>query len=98
MDFIRAAIKGLFYDYSPELADKNVINKKGQINKKDLLTPFVHLLKFRELRFTMTEIKALQNVVEEQWTTDDYKPANQRVPEYASQFLLLNVFTEKVLQ
>ena len=66
MDFIRAAIKGLFYDYSPELADKNVINKKGQINKKDLLTPFVHLLKFRELRFTMTEIKALQNVVEEQ--------------------------------
>lgn len=98
MDFIRAAIKGLFYDYSPELADKNIINKEGIISKKDLLNPFVHLLKFRELRFTMTEIKALQNVVEEQWTTDDYKPANQKVPEYASQFLLLNVFTEKALE
>lgn len=98
MDFIRAAIKGLFYDYSPELADKNVIHKEGQIHKKDLLNPFVHLLKFRELRFSMTEIKALQNVVEEQWTRDDYKPANQKVPEYASQFLLLNVFTEKVLE
>lgn len=97
MDFIRAAIKGLFYDYSPELADMNVINKKGHIGKKDLLNPFVHLLKFRELRFTMTEIKALQNVVETQWTTDDYSPANQRVPEYAAQFLLLNVFTERVL-
>lgn len=92
MDFIRAAVKALFYDYPPELAHTNITSYGIKAKMKDYMQPFVHLLKFREQKFSITELKALDNVAQTQWMNRDKK-----VPRCAAYFLLLNEFTDKIL-
>lgn len=93
MDFIRAAIKAFFYDYPPELVHANITSRGVKVRLKDYMQPFVHLLKFREQMFSMTELKALSDVVQTQWMNRDKK-----IPQCAAYFLLLNEFTDKTLK
>ena len=98
MDFIRAAIKGLFYDYPPELFVESVLKKGENASREDVFNPFVNLLKFREMKFTTTELKALEDVVIRQWCNENHEPKDECIPGYAMPFLLLSVFVGNVLR
>lgn len=65
MDFIRAAIKSLFYKYPLAQVAECIINKHP--NNDLFLTGLKEVLRWDTPQFTTTEIKVLENVIDETW-------------------------------
>lgn len=91
MDVLRAAIKALFYDYSPSFVSEILISKI----KDNLLSPFIHIVQWREQAFTQAELTNLVRVLKSEWMN---RKGLTYLPEVARPLAILNVFAQKVLK
>ena len=91
MDVLRAAIKALFYDYSPTFLSDILTGKSTE----KLLTPFVHIVQWREQIFTQAELTNLVRVLKNEWMNRD---GLSYLPESARPLAVLNVFAQRVLK
>lgn len=91
MDVLRAAIKALFYDYSPTFVSEILAGKSVE----KLLTPFVHVVQWREQVFTQAELSNLVRVLKQEWMN---RKSISYLPDTARPLSVLNVFTQKVLR
>ncbi len=95
MDFERAKLKALFYDYPVEQA-VNVIMHKG-VYSEDYLDVFPQIARWREPAFTISEMKALQRQINntEEDSTENILNLLQQI---ANQLLTLSADGEPVIR
>jgi len=99
MDFERATIKALFYDYPIETA-LEVLNTAEKKEKDVFLDILPQLLRWREQSFTTTESGLMNDLLEDKWlkenegcTTDTYNKCSQ----IYRPFLFVRTLAEKML-
>lgn len=73
MDFERASIKALFYDYPIEAVVKAI--EQGHRFKDDYLDILPHLVRWREDAFTTTEARLMENLAQDIWMRLDEQNA-----------------------
>lgn len=92
MDLIRASIKALFYDYTPDLVAKYIL---GADHDKEILETFPNMAAWREQNFTLSEMAELLNVLKNCWLNKSEYSATP----FISKLLLLPIeFTNQVLK
>lgn len=75
MDFERASIKALFYDYPVEAVVKAI--EQGHRFKDDFLDILPQLVRWREDAFTTTEARLMENLAQDIWMRLDEQNAAQ---------------------
>lgn len=98
MDFERATLKALFYDYPIETAVK-VIKDSRDITKRDVFMDILpQLVRWRETAFTTTEARLLQDSVMHNWLSlKPDKSYPHTIPYISRSFLLVRHMAEKLL-
>lgn len=90
MDFERAAIKALFYDYPIEEAIRALDVSKERL--RDVYTDILpQLVRWREQAFTMTEADFVQELTESKWMTPIQSPFGNVDKIYRPFFVLQSV-------
>lgn len=105
MDFERASIKALFYDYPVEAVVKAI--DKSRNYKDDYLDILPQLVRWREDAFTTTEARLMENLSQDIWMHMDEKNAAQgytdipdttNIPFIYRPFLLVRHMAEELLE
>ena len=71
MDFERAVIKSLFYDYPVESAVKAILELKNVPQKDEFISILPQFVRWRETAFTTTEAQLMQDLLPQDWFTSD---------------------------
>lgn len=93
MDFIRAAIKGLFYDMPLASAVQLIADDVTDM----LVVRLREILRWQEQAFTMTEVNILSTMVSENWLRYDILGNELKQRDVARCFLMLNQFCSKII-
>lgn len=105
MDFERASIKALFYDYPVETAVKAI--EQSWNSKDDYLDILPQLVRWREDAFTTTEARLMENMAQDIWmhlAEDDMSCGKQgersvvKIPFIYRPFLLVKHMANKLLE
>jgi hypothetical protein len=88
MDFERAEIKTLFYDYPVEQAVNVMLNTHG--SHADYLETFPQIARWRESAFSISEMQALKRKIEGTQSGNGIASIIEALSEVASQFLTLS--------
>lgn len=98
MDFERATLKALFYDYPIETAVQ-VIKDSRDIAKRDVFMDILpQLVRWRETAFTTTEARLLQDSVMHNWLSLKHdKSLPHTIPYISRSFLLVRHMAEQLL-
>lgn len=93
MDFIRATIKGLFYDIPINAIGPMICGDKSVT----IINCLEEVLKWKERFFTMSEIKILTDIVTKNWMLCDMRGRKFHAEEKNRIFLPLNQFSKDVI-
>ena len=105
MDFERASIKALFYDYPVEAVVKAI--EQGHRLKDDYLDILPQLVRWREDAFTTTEARLMENLAQDLWMRLDEQNAVQgyidepqaaNIPFIYRPFLLVKHLANELLE
>jgi len=98
MDFERATLKALFYDYPIETAVQ-VIRDCRDIAQRDVFMDILpHLVRWRETAFTTTEARLLQDSVMHNWLMlENDKQSPHTIPYISRTFLLVRHMAAQLL-
>lgn len=98
MDFERATLKALFYDYPIETAVK-VIRDSQDIAKRDIFMDILpQLVRWRETAFTTTEARLLQDSVMHNWLSlENDESSPHTIPYISRSFLLVRHVAKQLL-
>lgn len=106
MDFERASIKALFYDYPIEAIVK-AIEKSRNLRKDDFLDILPQLVRWREGAFTTTEARLMENLAQDVWMHLDAEhaakgfadePYKAKIPFIYRPFMLVLHLAKKFLE
>ena len=104
MDFERASIKALFYDYPVETVVKAI--EDARRNKDGYIDILPQLVRWREDAFTTTEARLMENLAQDVWAKLDEKNAIEgyidepdaiNIPFIYRPFLFVKYMAEKML-
>lgn len=91
MDLIRASIKALFYDYTPDMVSGYVVDSAKDAG---ILRHFAEMASWREQHFTLSEMNELLNVLKNRWLN---QPEFSNAPMVSKLLLLPSVFTNQIM-
>ena len=91
MDLIRASIKALFYDYTPDMVSGYVVDSAKDAS---ILQHFAEMASWREQHFTLSEMNELLNVLKNGWLN---QPEYSNAPMVSKLLLLPSVFTNQIM-
>ena len=104
MDFERASIKALFYDYPVEAVVKAI--EDGRKNKDGYIDILPQLVRWREDAFTTTEARLMENMAQDFWMNLDMdnaleeyvdEPNLSKIPFIYRPFLLVKHMANKMV-
>lgn len=96
MDFERAAIKALFYDYPIEEAVRALDVSKGHL--KDVYTDILpQLVRWREQAFTMTEADLIRELTTQDWMYPQGSSSSRIFALYRP-FFVLQIISKRLLE
>ena len=105
MDFERASIKALFYDYPVETVVKAI--EDARRNKDGYIDILPQLVRWREEAFTTTEARLMENLAQDEWmnlnesnalTGYDDEPDATKIPFIYRPFLLVRYMANKMIE
>lgn len=91
MDFERASIKALFYDYPVEAVVKAIVNSRK--SKDGYLDILPQLVRWREIDFTTTEARLMEDLSHDIWMKLD----NANLPFVYRPLLLIKYLAQRML-
>lgn len=98
MDFERATLKALFYDYPIESAVKAIRNSRDVAERDIFMDILPQLVRWRETAFTTTEARLLQDGATHNWLSVKSDDMNSNsVPYVCRPFLLVRYMAEHIL-
>lgn len=97
MDFERATIKALFYDYPIEAAIRAVEESQRIGGKDGFMDILPQLVRWREESFTTTEARLMDRIAEDQWLKMEDCNRNNSIPYIYRPLLLVKNIAESLL-
>lgn len=96
MDFERAVIKSLFYDYPIESAVQAIMELRNVPQKDEFISILPQLVRWREQAFTTTEARLMQQLLPEEWFNSAKAQAAQ-YPDVYNPFMLIGSLAQELI-